>query len=637
MAILNYDGTSHLIEKIVNLLKGKSNTDHKHTKSDITDFPTLGTASSKDVASTGNASSGQVVMGNDTRLSDARKASDVYSWAKAKTKPSYTASEVGAAPTSHTHDDRYYIESEVDTKLNGKLSISLKGSVNGLAELDSNGKVPSTQLPSFVDDVIEGYLSNGYFYKESSPNKISGESGKIYIDLFTEKTYRWSGSKFVVISDTITLGETSTTAYRGDKGKVAYDHSQTAHARTDATKVEKSSTNGNIKINGTETTVYTHPSGTNPHGTTKSDVGLGNVDNTADSAKSVKYATSAGSASSASKATGVVDYGSTSKTIQIGYGGDGISGDAIKYIAGYTTGNGSDVNAKIKDISKDALKSWLGLGSLAYSSATIPTIPSSLPANGGTAKTISQKVNASSLSHTNYNTNGTYVPTMNFLSYWNGAYSSSGASNLSYCSKGAFGTAATKNTGDFATANHTHSNYLTGITSAMVTNALGYTPPKSDTNTWRPVQNNLTSTSTTDSLSAAQGKILKDMIDNNSGSGNVNYEPGTWRPAIGYQGESSYYYLYDGKYEKIGDLVFLTCCAGHFKADGEDTVYISESSIPFPMAENGFMFGRMNHGYAGSCFIDYSAPINSFSSTKQGNFSDSIPVPYVISIIYRTK
>ena len=108
----------------------------------------------------------------------------------------------------------------------------------------------------------------------------------------------------------------------------------------------------------------------------KSEVGLGNVDNTADANKSVKYATSAGSASSASKATGLVDYNATRQTIQIGYGGSGISGDAIKFIAGYTTGNGSDVNAKIKDVSKDALKSWLGLGSLAYSSATIPTIPS---------------------------------------------------------------------------------------------------------------------------------------------------------------------------------------------------------------------------------------------------------------------
>ena len=115
------------------------------------------------------------------------------------------------------------------------LNQSLKGSADGLAELDSNGKVPSSQLPSYVDDVIEGYLSGGKFYKESAhTTEISGESGKIYIDLHTGKTYRWSGSTFGVISETLALGETSSTAYRGDRGKVAYDHSQTAHAPSNA-------------------------------------------------------------------------------------------------------------------------------------------------------------------------------------------------------------------------------------------------------------------------------------------------------------------------------------------------------------------------------------------------------------------
>ena len=70
----------------------------------------------------------------------------------------------------------------------------------------------------------------------------------------------------------------------------AYTHSQSTHARTDATKVAKSTINGNILIDGTETTVYTHPSGTNPHGATKSDVGLGNVDNTSDANKPVSTA-----------------------------------------------------------------------------------------------------------------------------------------------------------------------------------------------------------------------------------------------------------------------------------------------------------------------------------------------------------
>ena len=63
---------------------------------------TLGTASTKNVPSSGNAGNTEVVLGNDTRLTDARPANDVYDWAKASTKPSYTASEVGALPSSTT-------------------------------------------------------------------------------------------------------------------------------------------------------------------------------------------------------------------------------------------------------------------------------------------------------------------------------------------------------------------------------------------------------------------------------------------------------------------------------------------------------------------------------------------------------
>lgn len=104
-----------------------------------------------------------------------------------------------------------------------------KGTVNGIATLDSSGKVPSAQLPSYVDDVIEGYLSSGKLYKTKGSdgtysNEITGEAGKIYVDLNTNKTYRWSGSAFVVISETIALGTTSSTAFRGDYGNTAYQH-----------------------------------------------------------------------------------------------------------------------------------------------------------------------------------------------------------------------------------------------------------------------------------------------------------------------------------------------------------------------------------------------------------------------------
>lgn len=96
------------------------------------------------------------------------------------------------------------------------------GSSGGVAELDSNGKVPSSQLPSFVDDVIE--------YVDASAFPGTGESGKIYTDLSTNKTYRWGGSAYVAIGSDLALGETSSTAFRGDRGKIAYDDSQTNKA-----------------------------------------------------------------------------------------------------------------------------------------------------------------------------------------------------------------------------------------------------------------------------------------------------------------------------------------------------------------------------------------------------------------------
>lgn len=86
-------------------------------------------------------------------------------------------------------------------ELTNYLPKSEKGSANGVASLDSNGKVPSNQLPSYVDDVIEGYYYNGQFYTDSAHTKlITPETGKIYVDLNTNKTYRWSGTTYVEIS-----------------------------------------------------------------------------------------------------------------------------------------------------------------------------------------------------------------------------------------------------------------------------------------------------------------------------------------------------------------------------------------------------------------------------------------------------
>ena len=121
------------------------------------------------------------------------------------------------------------------TELNAKANASdfnafknSKGQHNGLATLDSAGKVPSSQLPSYVDDVIEGYYYNSKFYKESShTTEIAGESGKIYTDLGNNKTYRWSGTAYTEISASLALGTTSSTAYPGNLG--ATNASNIAH------------------------------------------------------------------------------------------------------------------------------------------------------------------------------------------------------------------------------------------------------------------------------------------------------------------------------------------------------------------------------------------------------------------------
>ena len=77
-----------------------------------------------------------------------------------------------------------------------------------------------------MDDVKEGYLNtiDGKFYEESTYiTEITPEADKIYVDKSTNITYRWSGSAFVAIGSDLALGETSSTAYRGDRGKIAYD------------------------------------------------------------------------------------------------------------------------------------------------------------------------------------------------------------------------------------------------------------------------------------------------------------------------------------------------------------------------------------------------------------------------------
>lgn len=104
------------------------------------------------------------------------------------------------------------------------------GTDNGVAGLDSTGRVPSAQLPSYVDDVLE------YDNRSSFPGV--GQSGIIYIAKDTNLTYRWSGSTYVEISPSLALGETSSTAYAGNKGKQNADNIVTIRKKTDGNLIQ---------------------------------------------------------------------------------------------------------------------------------------------------------------------------------------------------------------------------------------------------------------------------------------------------------------------------------------------------------------------------------------------------------------
>ena len=230
-------------------------------------------------------------------------------------------------------------------------------------------------------------------------------------------------------------------------------------------------------------------------------------------------------------AASVTDYGDTAKHIQIGFSGAGITGDDIKYIAGYTGGDGGNLSAKIKDISKDALKAWLGLGSRAYDSTNY------LPSNGGDLDgTLHVKPTTGSytegmrvypyegwstvmLNGTDntgtsgtspkswglFNNDGQFYITKNgantsptaIFSNTDGTWRANGhelitagnigSQNVNYAnSAGSANSVAWGNVSGRPTALSSFTNdkgYINGITKAMVTDALGYTPPTSDTNT----------------------------------------------------------------------------------------------------------------------------------------------------------
>lgn len=129
----------------------------------------------------------------------------------------HTKTDVGLGNVDNTSDANKPISTATQDALDGKINTSALGQANGVAQLDETGLVPSDQLPSYVDDVVEGYavitrdtdtasetfnaITDVKFYEEvAHTTEITGEAGKIYIDLDTNLSFRWGGTKYVLIT-----------------------------------------------------------------------------------------------------------------------------------------------------------------------------------------------------------------------------------------------------------------------------------------------------------------------------------------------------------------------------------------------------------------------------------------------------
>ena len=153
-----------------------------------------------------NISPANIGLGNVDNTSDANKP--ISTAAQTALDGKQNVLTFDNSPTENS--DNPVKSGGVYSALAGKISTSAKGANGGVAELDANGKIPSSQMPSSVDNILEYPTLNDF--------PTTGEDRKIYIALDTKLTYRWGGTEYGEISPSIALGTTSSTAYRGDWG-----------------------------------------------------------------------------------------------------------------------------------------------------------------------------------------------------------------------------------------------------------------------------------------------------------------------------------------------------------------------------------------------------------------------------------
>jgi hypothetical protein len=403
------------------------------------------------------------------------------------------------APKSHGHGG-------ATQSAAGFMSAADKKKLDGIAE-----GANKYNLPTATSSVLGGVKTGANITNSSGTISLTETNVTTALGYTPPTSDTWRGIQNNLTSDSTT---DSLSAAQGKALKTLVDGKAAAnHAHGQYYDSTLSRTKG---------TVLAAPAAADGKATfrvlTKSDVGLGSVDNTADSAKSVKYATSAGSATSATSATTATN-DTKGQAITSYIRGLSVNGRTVTYTKGDgTTGtittqdNNTDTKVTQSAVKDSDYTNYRSLIWGASNSTTAGFTPSTVtdgvfsctnlyvqPSSGtifatkfkgnldgnvawGNVTGKPSTYTPSSHTHTRSQitdlgaaagknirgltkqsasgwkdvaTDAQYVPDMTFIALWNGAYAGS-ASNLAYCNRGAFGTIVTKNTGDYAVAGHTH-------------------------------------------------------------------------------------------------------------------------------------------------------------------------------------
>lgn len=616
----NYAANSHTHDdryytesEIDSKLSGKANSSHTHTKDqvglgnvdntsdsakNVNYANSAGTASS--VADSGEATAdiARHVWFSNTDPESKRVYSEKFKYNPATnvlTVGSITGSASSAAsvqwsgvqnkptsytPSAHTHDDRYYTESEINSKLSGKANSSHSHGNGDITSLDASkltGTINIDRLPAgalercvIVDTESDRLKLTTATVQKGDTVKVVG-SDKMYFVIDDTKLSSEAG--YTVY----TAGSATSVPWSGITGiPSTFTPSSHTHSKSQITDFPSSLPASDV---------YAWAKAASKPSYSKSEVGLGNVDNTADSAKSVKYATSAGSAGSSTKATQdsegqqinstyIKSLAVNGRTITYTKG-DNTTGtittqdtntvythpsysaktsglykitvDGTGHVSGVTSVTkaditglgipGQDTNTDTK-VTQSAVKSsdytnWRTIIWGSSNSTTEGFTPTSVTdgvfsdpnltyqPSTGTLRAITFKGNlsgnatsASSVAWGNVTGKpSTFTPSSHSHNYA-GSSSAGGSAN----------SAAKLDTATAGSA--TQPVYFSGGKPVATTYSLNKTVPAdakfTDTNTWRGVQNNLTSDATDQSLSAAQGKVLKGLVDGKAASSHTH-------------------------------------------------------------------------------------------------------------------